>query len=130
MFIIGINSGNLGEISVLSLVFLGFNIFATVVLALLNMMDLFVKTAIVNNGVLKNASEMPPKDDVETDLEVLFGRRMDGEEIAAFRNALERRGIRATVRRTRGLDVQGACGQLRSSERLKEARVATVPSAN
>jgi hypothetical protein len=88
MFIIGINSGNLGQISVVSLVFLGFNILATVVLALLNMMDLFVKTSIVNNGVLKNAAEMPPKDDVETDLELLFGRRMDGEEIAAFRNAL------------------------------------------
>ena len=57
-------------------------------------------------------------------------RRSSDAAAAAFRNALERRGIRATVRRTRGLDVQGACGQLRSSERLKEARVATAPSAN
>lgn len=88
LFIVGINSGNLGQISLLSLIFLGFNIFCTICLALLNMVDLFVKTSIVNNGVLKTAAEMPPKDDVETDLELLFGRRMNGEEIAAFRNAL------------------------------------------
>ncbi len=32
--------------------------------------------------------------------------------IDAFRNALEQRGVRATVRLTRGRDIQAACGQL------------------
>jgi 23S rRNA (adenine2503-C2)-methyltransferase len=32
--------------------------------------------------------------------------------IAAFRDALEDRGVRATVRLTRGRDIDAACGQL------------------
>ena len=32
--------------------------------------------------------------------------------IRAFRDALRQRGLRATVRRTRGRDISGACGQL------------------
>ena len=34
-------------------------------------------------------------------------------EIAAFRGELERKGIRATVRRTLGPDISASCGQLR-----------------
>jgi 23S rRNA (adenine2503-C2)-methyltransferase len=34
------------------------------------------------------------------------------DAIAAFRDALERRGLRATVRLTRGSDIDAACGQL------------------
>ncbi|HYM66549.1 MAG TPA: 23S rRNA (adenine(2503)-C(2))-methyltransferase RlmN, partial [Patescibacteria group bacterium] len=34
------------------------------------------------------------------------------ESIAAFRAALEARGIPATVRLTRGRDIDAACGQL------------------
>ena len=32
--------------------------------------------------------------------------------IAAFRDALEERGVRATIRLTRGRDIDAACGQL------------------
>ncbi len=41
--------------------------------------------------------------------------RFDGssrEAIAAFRAVLEERGLRATVRLTRGRDIDAACGQL------------------
>jgi len=34
------------------------------------------------------------------------------EAIAAFREALESRGVEATVRLTRGRDIDAACGQL------------------
>jgi len=34
------------------------------------------------------------------------------ETIAAFRDVLERRGLRATIRLTRGQDIDAACGQL------------------
>jgi 23S rRNA (adenine2503-C2)-methyltransferase len=34
------------------------------------------------------------------------------ESIAAFKSALEERGIEATVRLTRGRDIDAACGQL------------------
>jgi 23S rRNA (adenine2503-C2)-methyltransferase len=34
------------------------------------------------------------------------------EAVAAFRAALEERGVRATVRVTRGRDIDAACGQL------------------
>jgi 23S rRNA (adenine2503-C2)-methyltransferase len=41
------------------------------------------------------------------------GFRGSGRDaIAAFRAALEERGIRATVRVTRGRDIDAACGQL------------------
>jgi 23S rRNA (adenine2503-C2)-methyltransferase len=43
------------------------------------------------------------------------GAGFDGssrEAIAAFRDALEERGVRATVRLTRGRDIDAACGQL------------------
>ena len=41
------------------------------------------------------------------------GYRGSGREaIAAFRDALEERGLRATVRLTRGRDIDAACGQL------------------
>ena len=38
--------------------------------------------------------------------------RSTPEAIAAFRAALEQRGVRATVRLTRGRDIEAACGQL------------------
>ena len=37
------------------------------------------------------------------------------EAIAAFRDALEQRGVEATVRLTRGRDIDAACGQLAAS---------------
>jgi 23S rRNA (adenine2503-C2)-methyltransferase len=37
--------------------------------------------------------------------------------IDAFRSELERRGLRATVRLTRGRDIEAACGQLAVSSR-------------
>ena len=37
------------------------------------------------------------------------------EAIAAFRAALEERGLPATVRLTRGRDIAAACGQLAAS---------------
>jgi 23S rRNA (adenine2503-C2)-methyltransferase len=39
-------------------------------------------------------------------------RRSGRDAIAAFRAALEERGVRATVRLTRGRDIDAACGQL------------------
>ena len=36
-----------------------------------------------------------------------------GKDTAAFKNALEKRGVTATVRREMGRDIDGACGQLR-----------------
>ncbi len=41
--------------------------------------------------------------------------------ISAFASALERRGIRATVRRTLGPDINASCGQLRRAETDKES---------
>jgi 23S rRNA (adenine2503-C2)-methyltransferase len=38
------------------------------------------------------------------------------EAIAAFKAALEERGVRATVRLTRGRDIDAACGQLAARE--------------
>jgi 23S rRNA (adenine2503-C2)-methyltransferase len=43
------------------------------------------------------------------------------EAIAAFRAALERRGVRVTVRLTRGRDIAAACGQLAASGQPAEA---------
>jgi 23S rRNA (adenine2503-C2)-methyltransferase len=50
-------------------------------------------------------------------------RRPDDEAVARFARAiLARRPALVTVRRSRGQDVQGACGQLVSSERLGQRR--------
>jgi 23S rRNA (adenine2503-C2)-methyltransferase len=47
-----------------------------------------------------------------------------GERIRAFASRLRNQGIEATVRRSRGLDIDAACGQLRvSTERKRRARV-------
>ena len=51
-------------------------------------------------------------------------RRSSDETAAAFQHALARRGLRATVRRSRGLDVLGACGMLKSSDAVKRPAVA------
>lgn len=40
------------------------------------------------------------------------------ERVYAFRDALNDRGANATVRRTRGTDIDAACGQLRASRQL------------
>ncbi|MBP5294768.1 MAG: 23S rRNA (adenine(2503)-C(2))-methyltransferase RlmN [Lachnospiraceae bacterium] len=45
-------------------------------------------------------------------------KRPDRKEIAAFQNALEIAGIHATIRRSLGNDIDGACGQLRYSAAL------------
>jgi 23S rRNA (adenine2503-C2)-methyltransferase len=41
--------------------------------------------------------------------------------IAAFRNELERGGLRATVRLTRGRDIDAACGQLAAAGAAKRS---------
>lgn len=46
--------------------------------------------------------------------------RSDRARVKAFAAALERRGIRATVRRTLGADINASCGQLRRDEIKKE----------
>jgi len=49
------------------------------------------------------------------------------EAIAAFRAALQERGVEATVRRSRGLDSGAACGQLRvNTERRRAERTPTA----
>ena len=40
-------------------------------------------------------------------------RQSEKQAIAAFKNKLERNGINVTIRRERGSDIDGACGQLR-----------------
>ena len=45
-------------------------------------------------------------------------RRPSRDEILAFQNALEIAGIHATIRRSLGTDIDGACGQLRYSAAL------------
>jgi 23S rRNA (adenine2503-C2)-methyltransferase len=40
------------------------------------------------------------------------------EAVAAFKEALERRGIRTTIRLTRGRDIAAACGQLAAGEMI------------
>ncbi len=41
------------------------------------------------------------------------------EEVAAFRQWLEEKGVKVTVRRSKGLDIQAACGQLAGRFRQK-----------
>ncbi|HSZ13514.1 MAG TPA: 23S rRNA (adenine(2503)-C(2))-methyltransferase RlmN [Solirubrobacteraceae bacterium] len=48
------------------------------------------------------------------------------ESIAAFRAALESRGVPVTVRLTRGRDIDAACGQLAARSAGKEKAAATV----
>ena len=38
------------------------------------------------------------------------------EAVAAFKDALEERGVRTTIRLTRGRDIDAACGQLAARE--------------
>ena len=40
-------------------------------------------------------------------------RPTSGKDTNAFKTALEKRGVTATVRREMGRDIDGACGQLR-----------------
>ena len=49
-------------------------------------------------------------------------------EIRAFAATLERRGIRATVRRTLGPDIQASCGQLRRAEMQEMQKEETSPT--
>jgi 23S rRNA (adenine2503-C2)-methyltransferase len=46
-------------------------------------------------------------------------RQSDKAAIAAFARVLESQGIRATVRRTLGADINASCGQLRRAEMEK-----------
>ena len=45
------------------------------------------------------------------------------EAIARFKTVLERGGVRATVRLTRGRDIEAACGQLAVETRRRGRRV-------
>ena len=47
-------------------------------------------------------------------------KKGSAESVNAFAEALEKRGITATVRRRLGSDVNAACGQLRRSNMTKE----------
>ena len=40
-------------------------------------------------------------------------RKPDGKKAMEFQNKLEKNGINVTIRRERGSDIDGACGQLR-----------------
>ena len=52
-----------------------------------------------------------------------------GERIRAFAARLRNQGIEATVRRSRGLDIDAACGQLRvATERKRKAAMAEAES--
>lgn len=48
-------------------------------------------------------------------------QKSDRQNIANFKNYLEKNGINVTIRREMGSDIQGACGQLRKSYLEKEA---------
>ena len=52
-------------------------------------------------------------------------KRADRAAVAAFAATLEENGIRATVRRRLGADINAACGQLRRADMKKE----TPPTA-
>jgi len=52
-------------------------------------------------------------------------RRSPAHVIAAFRDALIQRGVLATIRRTRGDDIDAACGQLKGQVMDKTRRQAT-----
>ena len=45
------------------------------------------------------------------------------ERVREFRDALQANGVNATVRRTRGTDIDAACGQLQASHRIESTRV-------
>src|SRR5688572_8876848 len=49
------------------------------------------------------------------------------EAVAAFKEALEGRGIRTTIRLTRGRDIAAACGQLAAGERIGDG-MSPVPT--
>ncbi len=50
--------------------------------------------------------------------------------IRAFRGRLANQGVEATVRRSRGLDIDAACGQLRTAEDRRRARPRVAPSGS
>jgi 23S rRNA (adenine2503-C2)-methyltransferase len=45
-------------------------------------------------------------------------RGSSAQRVAEFRDALRARGVNATVRRTRGTDIDAACGQLRAAQQV------------
>jgi len=52
-------------------------------------------------------------------------RPTSGNRIRAFADRLRSSGIEAVVRRSRGLDINAACGQLRVKMEKKERRTLT-----
>ncbi len=78
--------------------------------------------AVLNRHLRSRTSTMPihvnliPVNEVE---ETGFARSSDSA-VAAFAAALEKRGIRATVRRKLGADIDASCGQLRRAEERGE----------
>jgi 23S rRNA (adenine2503-C2)-methyltransferase len=53
-------------------------------------------------------------------------KRPDSQRVSGFKRALEDRHIAVSVRYSRGLDVDAACGQLRSSELQRLAETTSV----
>jgi 23S rRNA (adenine2503-C2)-methyltransferase len=51
------------------------------------------------------------------------------EAVAAFKEALEERGVRTTIRLTRGRDIAAACGQLAAGERIGDGTEPVPTSA-
>jgi 23S rRNA (adenine2503-C2)-methyltransferase len=49
------------------------------------------------------------------------------QRIRAFRDRLANQGVEATVRRSRGLDIAAACGQLRTAEERRVSRSRRSP---
>ncbi|MCG8454199.1 MAG: 23S rRNA (adenine(2503)-C(2))-methyltransferase RlmN [Spirochaetales bacterium] len=58
------------------------------------------------------------------------GKSSPASRIEAFQADLKRRGIMATVRRSRGLDISAACGMLSTKDRLQNSTEETTPKGS
>ena len=84
---------------------------------------------ILNRHLRTRTTTMPihvnliPVNEVE---ETGFVRSGEGA-VKAFAAVLEKRGIRATIRRKLGADINASCGQLRRAEQKAEENVSKTP---
>ena len=62
---------------------------------------------------------MKANTDQHIDAYMVYCKSMTAKEVNAFAKKLEKEGISATVRRTLGQDIDGACGQLRAAHEAK-----------
>ena len=104
IFNIGINSGEqLKNMSLTNQVFLAVNVLTTLTLAMLNVFDLIVKSAVLHDGSLKTAAEMPPRHPNEVELSHLGGSVLGAKDVESFRQAL-----RASIAPTLGVSITAA----------------------